>query len=220
MRRTGLAALAAVLLLAGCTGRDRNEPAAAPAPAAATAPATPTATPTSTAERLSAATTATGGKKTGFTTFATACPQVGERAGAAVGSPVDTAASRTERCAYGSGSGLPRVTSLATIAKPGHRGGTAERSTRDRYASAVKKARTRGVDGVATQKRTGLGDEAVLVTSFKDGTTQLVVRRGNALIQTSATVAALGDREQELLELQKQEQVLTELARSLLAELR
>jgi hypothetical protein len=112
------------------------------------------------------------------------------------------------------------VQSTATLAKGGNPEGKPDQVTKALYKSAVGKVNTDRVEGVATKPRPGLGDEAVVVTSFDDHTTVLFVRSGNALIQTSATIEPQNDRESELTQLQQQESVLTELAKSLLAQLR
>lgn len=198
MKRLALV-VAALMIVAACTDAEDNTPAPRNAPPVTSAG--PVSEPVPTA-----------GTGTKYAAVEAPCATINGRAGTKLPSSQDTAAAATARCAYAEQPGQVKVNSSATIAK------TSDAS--QLYKSAVGTANTDRVDGVATKPRGGLGDEAVLVTRFDDHTTELFVRSGNALIQTSATIPPQMDRESELLQLQRQEGVLTELARSLLAQLR
>jgi hypothetical protein len=207
-------AAGAALTLAACTGGDGN-PAPQNAPPVTTTEAAP-----ATAEATTSATSApvdTAGMK--YTALATTCPTINGRAGMPQQSSADIGTS-TAACTYGEKGGLPPVRSSATIAQGGNPKGKPEQVTKELYKSAVADVNAKKIDGVATKPRPGLGDEAVLVTNFDHNTTVLVVRQGNALIQTSVTIAPLDDRESELTALQQQEPVVTAVAKSMLAQLR
>lgn len=210
MRRLALVA-AAALTLTACTDAAGDTPTPQNAPPVTSAgPVVQQTTP--------AAPVNTAGMK--YTALATPCPTIDGRAGTKLPSSQDTTATATAQCTYADQPGQAKVNSSATIAKGGNPDGKPDQVTKTLYKSAVDKAHTKKIEGVATKPRTGLGDEAVMVTRFEDNTTVLFVRSGNALIQTSATIAPQDDRESELLQLQQQEPVLTELAKSLLAQLR
>jgi hypothetical protein len=212
MRRLALVA-AATLTVAACTDGEGSTPAPRNAPPV-TSPG-PSVSPGPAAQQPTTAVPPHSGD-TKYTALATPCAELNGQSGAKLPSSQDTAARAIAQCAYAEQPGQVKVSSSATIAK----GSGSDQATKTLYQAAVSKASTRKVDGVATEPREGLGDEAVLVTRFDDHTTALYVRSGNALIQTSATVRPQMDRESELLQLQRQETVLTELAKSMLAQLR
>nr|WP_296075049.1 hypothetical protein [uncultured Actinoplanes sp.] len=206
-------AAASALSLAACT-HGGGTPAPRNAPPVTTTEAAPA---TAEATAATSAPVNTTGMK--YTALAATCPTIDGRAGTPQQSSADTGTS-TAACTYGEKAGLPPVKSSATIAKGGNPKGKPEQVTKELYKSVVADVNAKKVDGVATKPRPGLGDEAVLVTSFDDNTTVLVVRQGNALIQTSVTIAPMDDRESELTALQAQEPVVTEVAKSMLAQLR
>jgi hypothetical protein len=148
----------------------------------------------------------------GFTSFATTCPQVGERAGALLEPVEDTATGTTADCGYGDQAKFPHVTSTSVIDKTGN--------TTEMYRSLVSHAKPSTEDGITATPVAGLGDEATLVVSYKDNLTLLIVRSGNALIQALARVDAGRDRDRALSDLHAQEPVVTAMAQALLAELR
>ena len=201
MRRIALVA-AAMLTLVACTDGGGSTPSPQHAP------------PVTSGGADAGQTTSTADKQ--YTALAAPCAAIDGRTGTKLPSSRDTAATDTARCTYGEQPGKVEVTSSATIAK----GNAPDQATEALYDAAVAKANTQRVDGVATKPHDGLGDEAVVVTRFEDHTTALFVRSGNALIQASATIPPQMDRESEVLQLQRQEPVLTELAQSLLAQLR
>jgi hypothetical protein len=207
MRRIALVAAAAVALtLAACTDIGGATPSPQNAPPVTSAATAPGGIPP----------VAANSADMKYTALAAPCPPINGRAGTKLPSSQDTATAATAQCTYPEQPGQAKVNSSATIAKSGD----PDQVTKTLYNSAVDKAHAQKVEGVASKARSGLGDEAVLVTRFDDHITELFVRSGNALIQTSATVAPQMDREAELVQLQQQESVLTELAKSLLAELR
>jgi hypothetical protein len=207
----GLAA-AALLTLAACTDGG-GTPAPQNAPPVTTTQAAPTTAGTTTATGPAS----TAGMK--YKALATTCPTINGRTGTPQQSSADTSTS-TAACTYQGKPGFPQVNSSLTIAKGGNPEGKPDQVTKELYKSAVAEVNTNKVEGVATKPHPGLGDEAVLVTSFDDNTTVLVVRSGNALIQTSVTIAPMDDRESEVTALQQQEPVVAEVAKSMLAQLR
>jgi hypothetical protein len=208
MKRLALvAAAAAALTLAACTDGEGSSPSPQNAPPVTSA--APAIEPSNSAVAANSA-------DMKYTALAAPCPAVNGRAGTRLPSSQDTATAATAQCTYPEQAGQAKVNSSATIAKSGD----PDQVTKTLYKSAVDKAHAQKVEGVASKPRSGLGDEAVLVTRFDDHTTELFVRSGNALIQTTATIQPQMDREAELMQLQQQEAVLTELAKSLLGELR
>jgi hypothetical protein len=190
-------ALTLVAALAACSGGGREPtPSAAPAPAASSAPAAR------------------------FSSFATPCPTVGDRAGTKLDSSLDTPISSIVECSYGDRAKFPHVNSLSTINKAGNPKGAPDQITQEMFEALRGKAKADAAGGVSAEERPGLGDEAFVVVSYKDNVTVMVVRSANALIQASLTVDADGDRARELAALRAQEPVVTDLAKALLAELR
>ena len=206
-------AAGAALTLAACTHGDGN-PAPQNAPPVTTTEAAP-----ATAQSTSAPTAPVNTAGMKYTALGATCPTIN----GLPGTPQQTSAGTdvaSASCTYGGKAGLPAVTSSATITHGGNPRGKPEQVTKELYKSAVADVNTKKVDGVATKPRPGLGDEAVLVTNFDEFTSVLVVREGNALIRTSVTIAPLDDRESELTALQQQEPVVTQVAKSMLAQLR
>ncbi len=198
MRRAA-AAFGLLLVLAGCNGTDAGgtTPDAAPTIAASSAPAVQQ-----------------------FTRFATPCPTVGDRPGSPIDEPLDTPISLTADCAYGSTTKFPHVNSVSTINKPGNPKGSPDEITAGMFEQLRLKASDNSLEGISSQERPGLGDDAFLMVNHRDNITLLVVRSGNAVIQASATIDAVADREQALTQLRALEPQVTSVARAVLAELR